>query len=474
LTLKNGIVQENGELIYYVDDVPKHAGVIKIGKDIYYASSKGRIVTGQHIVHGEMTNEILKRGTYTFGEDGKLIKGSYVAPVKKKKQKKKKAVRGRRKKRESLIKKWKKAKNKPLIIAMLVLLVLALVVVWLADSGRLGAWIDEKPTTAISPSVKVKLPEFTEDVLLCSKAAKQEYDGMLSLAAAAEAGEPYRAFSFQYSLNNCSGVLLISENSDLSSAREYVLAEREQNVTIDNLKVDTTYYYKVTAGGQEFFGSFHTARSNRFVNIPGLKNVRDIGGYETLDGKKIKQGMIIRGVEMDGFVNASYFVPANQLENVQETFGFVYDMDLRSSEIYNGTYTSRLGVAHKFYGMSMYGEIFGKDAHWNLKQVFSDLADPNKYPMYMHCTWGQDRTGTVIYLLQGLLNVSEEDMKREYTLSGYVEPKLIDGAKIEVVAAGLQSYAGDTLQEKIVTFLKTEVGVTQAEIDSIRAILLEE
>lgn len=78
-TPKNGIVEEDSVLHYYVNGKLTYAGLIKIGDDYYYVNSKCEVVRDCDY-YISWTHDLLPQGKYHFDADGKLT-GS-VAPLK--------------------------------------------------------------------------------------------------------------------------------------------------------------------------------------------------------------------------------------------------------------------------------------------------------------------------------------------------------------------------------------------------------
>lgn len=78
-TPKNGIVEEDGVLHYYVNGKLTYAGLIKIGDDYYYVNSKCEVVRDCDY-YISWTHDLLPQGKYHFDADGRLT-GS-VAPLK--------------------------------------------------------------------------------------------------------------------------------------------------------------------------------------------------------------------------------------------------------------------------------------------------------------------------------------------------------------------------------------------------------
>lgn len=78
------------------------------------------------------------------------------------------------------------------------------------------------------------------------------------------------------------------------SCTEYTTAET--SITVDNLMIAKTYYWKVSDGtGESKVSTFKTAdAAPRLLRIPNVWNVRDLGGRIGMDGRRVKQNMVFR------------------------------------------------------------------------------------------------------------------------------------------------------------------------------------
>ncbi len=394
--------------------------------------------------------------------------------------------------------------NKKALIGMGVSLVLSLVIIGLVVGFQMkkrpndgeNSNPDSRPQlqTQVQISdgmVGLAVPHFTESIPLADswvKACVSDPD----LTPATQILAPYRkeglrldtglAATLDFEVTNlpedCTVVstrVLVSEDPNFGAVRNFNLNKDERSLKVYLLKADTTYYYKinVTLSDRSVVGiqsSFHTENLPRILSIDGIVNVRDIGGWVKADGKTIRQGLLYRGSEIDDAAQKGYKITDKGRQDMLSVLGIELDMDLRTAEVAGNGYTLGAGVTHKVYNAPMYVQIFQDYAKDEMNAIFTDLADINNYPVYLHCTHGLDRTGTVVFLLEAALGVSEQDLIREYELSALYFEKL-NSDDLQDMIFRLNMLGGDSLQENAVLYLKS-VGITDEQIEALRAIYL--
>ena len=269
----------------------------------------------------------------------------------------------------------------------------------------------------------------------------------------------------------------VAESLDFADSRFFTSNHAEREIQVYYLKTGTQYYYRVgvTLSDQTVtyaIGSFQTEPSPRILGIEGVVNVRDVGGWKTTDGKTVRQGLLYRGSELDGAVNPAFKLTSDGQGTMLTILGIRTEMDLRSpDENMLGTHALGANVKHIYYAVGGYTDIFDPAGKEAVRRVFSDLANPDHYPVYMHCTYGADRTGTMCYLLALLLGVSEEDALRDYELSALYY-SWADSDAMNALISTLQELPGDNMQQKVEGYMLS-IGLTEVEIEQLRGIFLQ-
>lgn len=236
--------------------------------------------------------------------------------------------------------------------------------------------------------------------------------------------------------------------------------------------------------------SFKTADTPpRWIKIEGrVDNIRDLGGWKTLDGRRVKQGLVFRGQGLNDNSengenkgrNRLYF---EDIKYLAGTLGIKTDLDLRSSAETADMTSSPLGEGVNFIQNSSksYKGVFTAEGMKTMAKNVKLFADEKNYPVYFHCIAGADRTGSLAYMLLGILGVPEHDALVEWEHTFY--PKMPDFRKDfsknywrreQHLRNGLKKYGAKnaSFKERSELYL-LDCGVTKEEIEKIRSILLE-
>lgn len=259
--------------------------------------------------------------------------------------------------------------------------------------------------------------------------------------------------------------------------------------TIYNLIPGEVYTYTVyDALGQAVqTGSLKPCGAIRMIYLNSKHNFRDLGGWKA-NGGKIRYGRLIRGAAL--LTNENPNVSESDLAILSERVGVKCEIDLRKADEICGEdgthgteddidHTLIPGASYTRYCINSYnGSITrNKSGYKNLVKALRTImnnAVAGK-TTYFHCQVGADRTGTVAFMLEGLLGVSQSNMDKEYELtsfnSGTYRPRNSKTRKYKQLVSYMKSVPGKTWEDKFIQWFSC-AGFTTREMNAFRKAMI--
>ncbi|MCQ2087901.1 MAG: tyrosine-protein phosphatase [Bacilli bacterium] len=208
---------------------------------------------------------------------------------------------------------------------------------------------------------------------------------------------------------------------DQSDVREVTVGENATEALLPNLYRARTYRAQLITSDDEVSQGveFTTGDYPRIITMGGIKNVRDIGGYETSYGIRTTQGLIYRGYyieDKNGGHGINFDDAAANVQN--EVMKIGYEIDLQKSSEINGRTESCLeGADYKCLTLVSYESFLKEDSYKNLPEVFDIIANAEQKHVYFHCWGGADRTGMLAFFINAICGVSYTDLIEDFEIT---------------------------------------------------------
>lgn len=301
----------------------------------------------------------------------------------------------------------------------------------------------------------------------------------------------YVSVSTPYNKAKPAGIVLSWEGSVANPVLVMIDGDGNQTVTdltggttactISNLVPGKTWRYGIVSYAKNARtllkkGAFSTTGQVRMINTNYVNNVRDLGGWTGLDGRKIVYGLIYRGAQLDSWTDGVRVSMLSRKDRnmLVDELGITSDIDLRSAGEAGNVTESPLGVEYNRFSVVQYYEglvSVSSQALYRaaIEEVFSCVESGKA--VFFHCLGGADRTGTLAMLLEGLLGVSESDIAKDYELTSFFSERRRNNYPVSGVnyLKGL----GTNLNDGIYQYCTTVLGIDAAKIESFRSTMLK-
>jgi len=173
----------------------------------------------------------------------------------------------------------------------------------------------------------------------------------------------------------------------------------------------------------------------RLIDVEGAYNVRDLGGYQTADGRLTRWGVYLRADNMNDISEGgkaallSYglkrIIDLRQTNSVEETpnvFESSKDPEyLRINIIGDEEPPGWSDAAESLVGAENLFNLYRlmlDHCQERFAEVMTKLSEPEALPAIYHCQAGTDRTGIVSAFILSLAGVARHTIVEDYALSG--------------------------------------------------------
>jgi len=184
---------------------------------------------------------------------------------------------------------------------------------------------------------------------------------------------------------------------------------------IYNLIPGVQYYYKVLDADGKVLKTACVTPVGPLRMINGVAgNVRDLGGWK-VEGGHIAYGKLYRGAALER-------ISGSGKEIFLKDLGISVDLDLRGIKesearvkaVVEGADYLKLPVEKNLgRGTGNTEELYQQA----IRSIIGWLGEGRS--VYFHCAGGADRTGSLAFLIEALLGVSESDLSKDYELTTF-------------------------------------------------------